>query len=127
MFWLLFLFFVLAMTMGVVGKTGPQGGLGISPEIASFTATPRIVVPGENVTLTWKTRGAVSVTIEWGPEDHPRGTLQQRTGLPGSGTLVMQPRENTVYVLSCETATGVMCMSASTTVSTSPDTGAAKR
>jgi hypothetical protein len=42
--------------------------------------------------------------------------MQWRAGLPPSGTMIVQPEENTVYVLECETASGQMCMTASATV-----------
>jgi len=91
-------------------------GLGISPEIVTFTSNPPVIAKGQSATLTWNTRATASVAMEWGPEDHERGTLQKRVGLPASGSLVVQPQENTIYILECETLFGDMCMEASTTV-----------
>jgi hypothetical protein len=54
--------------------------------------------------------------MEWGPQNHPRGNVQRRSGLPPAGTMTDQPEEDTVYVLNCETASGQTCMSASATV-----------
>ncbi len=89
----------------------------VAPEIVSFTATPRVVSPGQTVTLAWKTRGAPSVAMEWGPALNPVANMKRRSQLPASGTMTDQPRQDTVYVLECETASGDMCMSASATVS----------
>jgi hypothetical protein len=91
-------------------------GLGISPEIVGFTASPQAITRGQSATLTWNTRATASVTMEWGPENRDRGSMQKKVGLPSSGTMVVQPEENTIYILECETRFGDMCMSASTTV-----------
>jgi hypothetical protein len=116
LFCLLFLFPALTIPLGVARSRAAESGRVISPEIVSFTATPRVVSPGESATLAWKTRGVASVALEWGPEYHPRGRMQKRTGLDPSGTMTVQPREDTVYVLECETDAGEMCMLASATV-----------
>jgi hypothetical protein len=113
---LLFLLPALAVTPGVVRNRAEPIGPPISRGIVSFTATPRTVKQGESVTLQWETRGATSVAIEWGPEHNPRGLNGKRTGLPPSGTMTLQPEEDTVYVLECDTPEGQTCMSASTRV-----------
>ncbi len=112
----LLLLFVLVATLGVMRTRVASSGAPNPPEIVSFTATPRIVSRGESVTLAWKTSGLASVAMEWGPDYHPRGTMQKRNGLPPSGTMIVQPKENSTYVLECETASGDMCMSASVSV-----------
>jgi hypothetical protein len=114
--WLLFLLLALATALGVMRSRAARIDPAISPEITSFTATPTVISPGESVTLAWKTRGALSVAMEWGPEYHVRRAMQKRTGLPPAGTMTVQPKENTVYVLECEVASGQMCMLASATV-----------
>jgi hypothetical protein len=111
-----FLLLVLAVTPGVMRSRAETIGPPISHGIVSFTATPRTVKPGESVTLQWETRGATSVAIEWGPERNPRGPTQKRMGLPPSGAMTLQPEEDTVYVLECDTPEGQTCMSASTRV-----------
>lgn len=113
---LLFLLFALAVSLGVMRSGASPTGLGISPEIVTFTATPQVISRGQSATLTWNTRATASVSMESGPEDRDRGSMQKRVGLPSSGSLTAQPEENTIYVLECETLFGDMCMSASTTV-----------
>jgi hypothetical protein len=113
---LLFLLLAIAATPGAIRSRTESIGPPISHGIVSFTATPRIVKPGESITLQWETRGATSVAIEWGPEHNPRGLNAKRTGLPPSGTMSLQPEEDTVYVLECDTPEGQTCMSASTRV-----------
>jgi hypothetical protein len=113
---LLLLLLGVAVTLGVMRSGARPEGLGISPEIVTFTANPQVITKGQSATLTWNTRSTASVSMEWGPEDRDRGALQKRVGLPSAGTLVVQPQENTVYILECETLFGDMCMEASTTV-----------
>ena len=108
--------FLLIAVMAVLGlsRVGvARVGLGIYPEIVSFTAVPDTVHAGEAVTLNWVTRGAESVTVDYGPENAPRDRVQHVAGLPPMGSLKMQPTETTVYELSCETiSSGQMCMPA---------------
>ena len=113
---LLLLLLAFAAALGFMRTRVDQSGSGSSPEIVSFTAWPRVVGPGDTVTLTWVTRGAPSVAISWGPERRSNASAEKRAELPPSGSLQVQPKENTVYVLECETNLGRMCMSASTTV-----------
>jgi hypothetical protein len=113
---LLLLLLTLAVSLGVMRIGAAPTGLGISPEIVGFTASPQAITRGQSATLTWNTRATASVTMEWGPENRDRGSMQKKVGLPSSGTMVVQPEENTIYILECETRFGDMCMSASTTV-----------
>jgi len=103
---------IVAVTLGVMRN----GELRTEPEIVSFTATPRIVSPGASSTLAWETRGVASVALEWGPVWGPRGNREMHPGLPPTGTMTVEPKENTIYVLECETTSGTMCMSQSVTV-----------
>jgi hypothetical protein len=112
----LFLFLALTATLGVMVRRPASTGAVISPEIVSFTATPREINRGQSATLVWATRGADSVAMEWGPGLHPRGNMQRRTGLPPSGTMNVQPEEDTVYVLECNTDAEEACTLASVTV-----------
>lgn len=108
---LLFLLIVLFAALGLSRSGVARIGLGVYPEIVSFTASAEVVRAGEPVTLTWVTRGADSVVLESGPENAPRDRIQRLAGLPPMGSLKMQPTETTVYELSCETgSTGQMCM-----------------
>ena len=118
MLWLMFLIFVVAVSLGFLRSHENISGLGIYPEVVSFTATPAVVAPGGTVTLDWDTRGTTAVTLKWAPESRPDEPMQGRTGLPPKGTLTLNPQESTVYILRCDTVAGVMCMSASTTVHT---------
>jgi len=109
----LFLLPALAITLGVMRGRETWGGPVSSPEIVSFTVTPKVIDHGQSVTVAWKTRRAASVILEWAPERNPRDNMQRREGLPPSGSLTFEPIEDTVYVLACETTTGDMCMAAS--------------
>ena len=113
---LLLLFFGLAVTLGVIRSREARIGSAVFPEIIAFTATPKLISLGESATLAWETRGVVTMGIAWCPENNPRGNMQRRTGLPPVGTMIVQPEEDTVYVLECETEGGQVCVSASTTV-----------
>jgi hypothetical protein len=115
--WLLvFLLLALAATLGVMRRRMTPVAGPISPGIVSFTATPRVISRGESATLAWTTRGLPSVAMEWGPEHGARGRMERRTGLPPNGAMTVQPGENTVYVLKCETESGQVCIEASATV-----------
>ena len=69
---------------------GPAGGS--QPIVTSFTASPSSVTPGQQVTLSWTTQNATSVTITG-----VNGTQ------PASGSTTVAPTQTTSYQL---TATG---------------------
>jgi hypothetical protein len=106
---LLLLFLAIAVTAGIMRSRAVSFGLGTVPEIVSFTATPPVIEPGQTVTLAWNAHGAPSLTMNRGTENDPSDTLPERTGLPASGTITVQPKKDTVYTLTCETADGPMC------------------
>jgi hypothetical protein len=114
---MLFLLIIVVAVMGVARSGVARIGLGIYPEIISFTASPETVHAGETVTLNWVTRGAESVILDYGPENASRDRTQRIAALPTMGSLKMMPTETTVYELTCETATtGQMCMPTKVTV-----------
>ena len=115
---LMLLLIATAAALGIVRSQAAPTGLGFSPEIVTFTATPSVVHPGEPVKLEWKSRGTTSVAMEWGPEEPSRDILQLRAGLPSSGTMMVQPTADTVYELRCYTVAGPMCLPLSATVRT---------
>ena len=106
----------LAVTLGVMRIRGAAVKSVTFPEIVSFTATPRVISRGQFATVAWETRGVPTVTIEWCPASHPRGSMQRRSDLPPVGTMTVRPEVDTVYVLECETEYGQTCVSASATV-----------
>ena len=110
-----FLLLTIAATPGVRRSSAFRIGP-VMPEIVSFTANPKVIAHGETVTLAWEMRGVPSVSIAWGPEYHQRGTMQRKTELPPSGTMIVRPMENTLYVLECGTLAGDVCMAASASV-----------
>jgi hypothetical protein len=112
----LFVLAAIAAVRGAARSRVDTIGPARSAEIVSFTATPRTIKPGESVTLAWETRGAASVTLKWSPERRTRAGMQRRTGLPPSGTLRVEPEEDTIYVLECEQASGQVCMAASASI-----------
>lgn len=115
---LLTLLIVTATALGIMRSQSKSTGLGFSPEVVSFTATPAVVHAGEPVTLAWETRGTSSVAMEWGPEKPSRDAVELRAGLPSSGTITVVPRADTVYELRCYTVAGPMCLPISATVRT---------
>jgi hypothetical protein len=84
-------------------------GLGTVPSIVSFTAMPPAAKPGEPVTLAWNARGADSLTLDWSTDDKPAAAEPERMQLPDSGKIVVRPKKDTVYTLTCVTAHGRMC------------------
>jgi hypothetical protein len=115
---LLSLLLVTAAALGIMRARAKPTGLGFSPEVVAFTATPSVVHAGEPVTLTWQTRGTTSVAMEWGPEKPSRDAVELRAGLPSSGTMTVMPKADTVYELRCYTVAGPMCLPISATVRT---------
>ena len=115
---LLIILLAVAVTLGIMKSRTSPTGMGFSPEVVAFTATPEVVNPGDPVTLAWETRGTASVALEWGPEKPSRDTVELRSGLPSSGTMTVRPKANTVYELRCYTGAGPMCVPISTTVHT---------
>lgn len=101
---------------GVTRSEAKAQGLGYSPEIVTFSATPAVVHPGTLVTLRWESRGTSSVSLTWGPENASRDAKQLREGLPSSGTMTVKPMADTVYELRCDTVAGPMCLPISTVV-----------
>lgn len=115
---LLFLLLATAAALGIMRSRAKPEGLGFSPEIVSFKATPAVVHPGESVTLSWQTRGTSSVSLEWGTEKPSRDAMELRAGLPSSGTMTVTPMTDTVYELRCYTVAGPMCLPTSASVKT---------
>lgn len=68
---------------------------GEPPEILSFVASPGHIQVGEASTLSWKTRGAETVTLK-------AGSVLLAEGLPPNGDLEVQPRETTTYSLTAK-------------------------
>ena len=113
---LLALLLVTAAALGIMRTQAKPQGLGFSPEIVTFKATPAVVHAGEPVTLSWEARGTTSISIEWGPENPSRAGMELRPGLPNSGRMVVTPTADTVYELRCYTVAGPMCLPVSETV-----------
>jgi len=113
---LLALLLATAAALGIMRAESDPQGLGFSPEIVTFTATPPVVHAGEPVTLTWQARGTTSISLEWGPEKPSRAGMELRPNLPASGTMTVTPTADTVYELRCYTVAGPMCLPISETV-----------
>jgi hypothetical protein len=112
----MFLVLALALSVGVTRSRAARIEPVSPAGIVSFTATPRVIRPGESSTLEWMTQGVDSVAMEWGPAERPRDAMERRTGLPPVGTLTVRPEEDTVYVIECEGGSGQVCTEASATV-----------
>lgn len=74
-----------------------------------FEAVPPVIVAGETATLRWSIKGATQVVIDEAStasrELHKLGTFGP------SGSIQVQPREDTTYVVSCEGSTTYSCAS----------------
>ena len=108
-FWLLFLLLVAGVALGVVRGNDPYIGLLGVPDVVTFTATPAEIVPGQAVKLDWKTRGAASITIDFGPPDQSRSAYEHHANLPPTGSLVVKPKVDSVFVMGCDTALRLDC------------------
>ena len=91
-------------------RAAPRG-IAKEPEIVSFSATPATVQPGQPVTLAWNARGADSLTLNRSTSARDDADEPEHKHLPGTGTIVVHPRRDTTYTLTCETADGPMCTS----------------
>src|SRR5579871_2429478 len=107
---LLILLLVVAAALGVMRAGAKPQGLGFSPEVVTFTATPAVVHAGQPVTLKWDTRGTSSISLEWGPAEPTPAGLELHAGLPSSGTMTVMPAADTVYELRCYSVSGPMCL-----------------
>ena len=74
-----------------------------------FEVQPREIAPGETATLRWSIKGAIKVLIE--EESASSNKLRTLGTFGGSGSLQVRPREDTIYVLSCEGSTTFSCAS----------------
>jgi hypothetical protein len=77
-----------------------------------FDVQPRVIAPGDAAVLHWSIRGTEKVLIEEAPSGASELTSIGTFG--GSGSLEVYPKQDTIYVISCEGATTYSC--ASTTV-----------
>ena len=69
--------------------------------VAAFSADPASVTTGQFTTFTWKTTGAVAVSISPNLGDDDDGTA-----LPLSGSRTLVPTQTTMYVLTATSASG---------------------
>jgi hypothetical protein len=74
-----------------------------------FEVRPRVVGPGETAILHWSIKGAEKVLIE---ETSGSGHELRAIGtFGGSGSLQVHPKEDTIYVVTCEGSTTFSCAS----------------
>ncbi len=111
------LLLALSAVFGYVRPKEGRPGLGIYPEVAPLTAAPEMIQAGDPVTLSWNSRGAVSVVLESIPEGRTEAAEALR-GLPPAGKVTVHPNETTVYRMKCETVFATEeCAGLQTTVS----------
>jgi hypothetical protein len=103
---LLLVLFALAITLAVIHNRARGSGQATYPEIISFKATPPVIHAGEAVELSWETTSTGSVAMEWARVNDPRGDIHRLDGLPPKGTMKVEPKESTIYILECEATTG---------------------
>lgn len=117
-FLLLLLFLICAVSLGIVLSPGLSSSVipWIQPRIVSFYATPDAVKRGDTATLTWETTGASMISMRVHTALGRNDENETKRGLPPKGTLKVQPREDTIYVLECEGAMGGRSVSQSVSV-----------
>jgi hypothetical protein len=98
-----------------------QGAARVEPDRAvknsedfMFDVQPRAIELGQTVVLRWSIKGATRVLIEESTASVQR--LRKIGTFSGSGNLVIRPKEDTVYVITCEGSTNYSCASASVRV-----------
>lgn len=74
-----------------------------------FEVQPREIAPGDTATLRWAIKGATKVLIE--ESSMSERALHTIGTFGASGSLKVQPKEDTSYVLSCEGSTTFSCVS----------------
>ena len=79
-----------------------------------FEVRPKVIAPGETAILRWSVKGATKVLIE-------ASALSDRTlrelGKSGArGSIEISPKEDTIYVITCDGPTAYSCASASISV-----------
>lgn len=74
-----------------------------------FEADPAVIEPGAASVLRWKAPGAATVLIE---ESSGGGQLRPLGEFGASGTVLVRPAEDSMYVISCRGAASVSCASA---------------
>jgi uncharacterized protein YkwD len=96
------------VTVQVGGGSSPPAP---SPVIASFSANPSSIAPGQSATLSWNVSGANSISIDNGIGN-----------VPGNSTVV-SPSQTTTYRLTATNGGGSTTASATVTVSTGTPPG----
>jgi hypothetical protein len=97
--------------IGAIGNGEPAdqfgrfGGGGGTPFIASFTASPASVQPGQSVNLNWSVSGATSLSIAPGP------------GTVSGSSVTVTPSASTTYTLTATNAAGSVTATTTVTVS----------
>jgi hypothetical protein len=86
------------------------------PDDFLFEIQPRVIAPGDAAILHWSIRGTEKVLIEEAPSG--ASGLTSIGTFAGSGSLEVYPKQDTIYVISCEGSTTYSC--ASTTVRVRP-------
>jgi hypothetical protein len=108
---LLVLLLVVSAGLGLARMPKSHPGMGFYPEIAPFTASSAAIQAGEAVTLSWETRGTVSVTIQSTRENGGSEIVEVQKGLPPAGSLTLRPRGTTRWTMWCETVfSGRACL-----------------
>ncbi len=74
-----------------------------------FEADPPVIEPGAASVLRWKAPGAATVLIE---ESIGDSQLRPLGEFGASGSVVVRPSEDSMYVISCQGAASVSCASA---------------
>jgi len=79
-----------------------------------FEVRPKVIAPGETATLRWSIKGATKVLIEASAlSDRP---LRQIGKFGAKGSIEIRPKEDTIYVVTCDGPTAYSCASASISV-----------
>lgn len=104
-----FMVTVIGASRGSISGLQIVANTGTPPSIASFTATPGTIAPGQTVTLAWQVDGADTVDIAPGIG-----------AVSASGTTNVAPSANTAYTLTASNASGAATKTAAVTIDKGP-------
>ena len=79
-----------------------------------FEVRPKVIAPGEAAILRWSIKGATKVLIEQSRLSDR--TLREIGKFGASGSIEIRPKEDTIYVVTCDGPTAYSCASASISV-----------
>ncbi len=102
---------LLLLGVYVGGQDGSRGAKQGARKAGDFVVEvqPQVIAPGETAVLRWSIKGATRVLIE--ERSKSQRELREIGKFDGSGSVQVRPKEDTIYVLSCEGTATLSCVS----------------